>query len=300
MITFKPVRLTDQTLLQPILQQNPSLLCNWNFSNMIIWSEAFAPYYTFINDMLILAVMKDKNNPLFNFPIGNNNIKESMDALIAYTRETKIVFRLVNLTDDMKNIIEEIYPQQFTFEERRDQFDYIYKVEDLLYLKGKKYQSKRNHINQFKNSYSYQYTPMSAADISACAEMHTLWMEENDCGGDNCLLELEYCAVRIALKLFDELSLKGGVLRVDNQVVAFTIGQAINDKIFDVQVEKALKQYQGAYTMINQQFVEHEMQHFTYVNREEDLNEAGLRQAKLSYHPSILLKKHMATLNEDL
>ena len=190
----------------------------------------------------------------------------------------------------MKEMLEAMYPNQFEFEERRENFDYIYNVEDLLHLKGKKYQAKRNHINQFKKSYNYTYSPLRYEDVDECLAMHEMWKAENDHGLENCLLEQESCAVEIALKIFPYLDLKGGVLRVDNKTVAFTIGQALNDKIFDVQIEKGLKAYHGVYPTINQLFVEHEMQSFQYVNREEDVNDPGLRQSKLSYHPSILLK----------
>lgn len=79
-----------------------------------------------------------------------------------------------------------------------------------------------------------------------------MWKAENGHGLENCLLEQESCAVEIALKIFPYLDLKGGVLRVDNKTVAFTIGQALNDKIFDVQIEKGLKAYHGVYPTINQ------------------------------------------------
>lgn len=74
MLQFQPVKLSDKTLLQPLLYQNPYLLCNWSFSNMILWNDAFKPHYTFIDDMLILANLKDENTPMFNFPIGKLNI----------------------------------------------------------------------------------------------------------------------------------------------------------------------------------------------------------------------------------
>ena len=103
MLTFKAVTLSDQAVLQPLLYQNPSLLCNWSFSNMILWEEAFHPHYAFINDMLILAVMKDKTKPIFNFPIGNGNVKETIDHLLAYTKQAGMAFRMANLTDEMKS-----------------------------------------------------------------------------------------------------------------------------------------------------------------------------------------------------
>lgn len=296
MLQFQPVKLSDKTLLQPLLYQNPYLLCNWSFSNMILWNDAFKPHYTFIDDMLILANLKDENTPMFNFPIGNGNAQPAIDKLITASKQNNYTFKMVYLTVEMKEMLEAMYPNQFEFEERRENFDYIYNVEDLLHLKGKKYQAKRNHINQFKKSYNYTYSPLRYEDVDECLAMHEMWKAENDHSLENCLLEQESCAVEIALKIFPYLDLKGGVLRVDNKTVAFTIGQALNDKIFDVQIEKGLKAYHGVYPTINQLFVEHEMQSFQYVNREEDVNDPGLRQSKLSYHPSILLKKYFATL----
>lgn len=296
MLQFIPVTLSDKSLLELHLYENPHLLCNWSFSNMILWNEAFLPHYTFINDMLILAVLKDKNSPLYNFPIGKGDVKTAIDTLIIFAQKNKQTFKMVYLTDEMKNALESLYPNQFEFEEKRDNFDYIYLVENLLHLKGKKYQAKRNHINRFKKNYQYSYAPLTKGDIPECLEVLKLWMEENNCGPDNCLMEQETCAAELALIIYNQLDMKGGVLRVEGKVVAFTLGKALNDKVFDVQMEKALKEYHGAYAMINQQFVEHEMQNYLYVNREEDVNDPGLRQAKLSYYPAILLKKYVATL----
>lgn len=296
MLEFKPVTLADKSLLEPILYQNPYLLCNWSFSNTILWHEAFLPHYTFINDMLVLALLKDKDRPVYNFPVGHGDPKPVIDTLITHAQKNNYLFKMVHLTDEMKAIVETIYPDQFEFEEKREAFDYIYHVQDLLHLTGKKYQAKRNHINKFKKTYPYTYASLTKEDVPECLAVLKKWTEENDCGPDNCMWDQEVCATEIAFDIFDQLEMKGGVLRVDNKVVAFTFGHALNEKVFDVQIEKALTEYHGVYAMINQQFVEHEMQDFLYVNREEDVNDPGLRKAKLSYYPAILLKKYIATL----
>jgi hypothetical protein len=164
-------------------------------------------------------------------------------------------------------------------------------MQDLLLLQGKKYQPKRNHINKFKKLYNYQYNNMTQEDIPECIEMHKQWVlthcKRGSTGFDN-----ETCATSKALQLFSKLELKGGVLRVDGKVVAFTIGSAINHSTFDVCIEKALPCYDGAYSMINQQFVEHQLTAYQYINREEDAGEEGLRKAKLSYHPVKLIDKY--------
>ena len=91
--------------------------------------------------------------------------------------------------------------------------------------------------------------------------------------------------------MLEELELIGGILRVEGEVVAFTIGEPISDDTFVVHIEKAYAEIQGAYPMINQQFVEHECLKYKYVNREEDTGAEGLRKAKLSYQPVFLVEK---------
>jgi len=100
--------------------------------------------------------------------------------------------------------------------------------------------------------------------------------------------------LEVAFSNFTKLGLTGGVLYKENKIVAFTIGEALNEDTFVVHFEKAFPDLQGAYPMINQQFVLHEAQDFQYVNREEDTGDLGLRKAKLSYYPDLLLKKYWA------
>ena len=87
------------------------------------------------------------------------------------------------------------------------------------------------------------------------------------------------------------LDLKGGILRIDGKIVAFTIGEPICPDTFVVHIEKAYADVPGAYTMINQQFVEHECMDYKYVNREDDAGSEGLRKAKLSYKPVFMVEK---------
>ena len=101
-----------------------------------------------------------------------------------------------------------------------------------------------------------------------------------------------------ALELFRTLELRGGVLWAGGRVVAFTLGEKLNDETFVVHIEKAFADVQGAYPMINQQFLIHEAAEFPYVNREEDAGSEGLRKAKLSYHPAFLVEKGVVTYNE--
>ena len=137
---------------------------------------------------------------------------------------------------------------------------------------------------------------MSKDNIEDCFQMQFKWRAEND-GDEDQEKRDELCVLQNGLRLFDELDLIGGVLRVDGKVVAFTFGEALCSDTFVVHFEKALTEIEGAYTMINQQFVEHACMDYQYVNREEDTGLEGLRQAKMSYRPAFLVQKGLATKN---
>ena len=92
---------------------------------------------------------------------------------------------------------------------------------------------------------------------------------------------------------FEEMELRGGALEANGEIIAFSLGAKLSEDTFDVHVEKAYSSIQGAYPLINQQFVLNEASEFTYINREEDLGLPSLRKAKLSYRPDILLKKYI-------
>ena len=180
----------------------------------------------------------------------------------------------------------------------RDNADYIYEREKLVSLVGKKLHGKRNHIKRFQDQNpGWRYESLRDDNIEACIEMAQEWCRRNCCTGDDGKKEELHLVIR-ALKNYKTLHMKGGLLRNETGVIAFTLGSPIGPDTFDVCFEKAFSEIQGAYPMINQQFVAHELQEYRYVNREEDLGVPGLRKAKLSYDPDILLEKGSVSLRE--
>lgn len=188
--------------------------------------------------------------------------------------------------------LEEWYPGRFQIEYDRDSADYVYESEKLATLSGKKLHGKRNHINKFKSLFEdrWSYESMTKDNLEECFQMALKWRTENDCEDDD-EKRGEMCVALNSLRLFEELHLTGGVLRIDGKVVAFTIGEPICEDTYVVHIEKAYADVQGAYTMINQQFVEHECMNYKYVNREDDTGAEGLRKAKLSYRPVFMVEK---------
>ena len=140
----------------------------------------------------------------------------------------------------------------------------------------------------------WSYETMSDDNLEECFQMALKWRNQNGCDDDP-EKNSEMCVTLNSLRLFKELELTGGILRVDGQIVAFTIGEPICSDTFVVHIEKAFPDVQGAYTMINQQFVEHECMDYKYVNREEDTGDEGLRRAKRSYRPVFMVEKGTVT-----
>ena len=193
------------------------------------------------------------------------------------------------------------FPGKFQIEYDRDIADYVYEAEKLATLAGKKLHSKRNHVNRFQeNNPEWVYESITPENVEDCFQMALKWREEMQCEIDVEKRD-EMCVTLNALRLMEELNLKGGLLRArpQGEVIAFTVGEPLSEDTFVVHIEKAYASIQGAYPMINQQFVLHEAQDFKYVNREEDTGAEGLRKAKLSYRPAFLVEKGVVTLMEN-
>ena len=209
-----------------------------------------------------------------------------------HCKENGEIFQLHNITREDFTRLEDLYPGRFEIKYDRNYADYVYETEKLAKLSGKKYHSKKNHVNKFMSLYEdWAYEPITKDNVEECFQMILEWRHENGCDGDE-EKNAEICVAQNALRLYDELGFRGGALRVNGKIAACTIGEPGNKKdTMIVHIEKALTEVQGAYTVINQQFALHEGAAYRYLNREEDLGEDGLRQAKMSYKPVFLIEK---------
>ena len=113
------------------------------------------------------------------------------------------------------------------------------------------------------------------------------WCERKNCseGGS---MERELTACQLALLNMEKLNLKGGAIRINGKIAAFTLGEVLNPETALIHFEKADTAYDGIYQAINNEFLIHEWSDMKYVNREEDMGIEGLRKAKLSYCPEFL------------
>lgn len=297
MVDFKRVALSDREWIEPLLMESGFQGSEYTFSNNYIYRKIYQIDVARMDGYYLVRSNKDARYRSYLYPAGSGDVKPVIEALIEDAREQGDVFRMHGVTKASAAQLEALFPDRFIIEEVRDNFDYIYESERLITLAGKKLHSKRNFINRFKqeNENNWTYEAITSANLDECWDMNTRWCEKYGCDDTESLAE-EACAVRNCFNNFDALGLSGGFLRVGNEIVAFTMGRPINHDTFIVHIEKAFSDVAGAYPMINQQFVSHAAAGYRYINREDDVGDEGLRKAKLSYKPDILLEKYAVTL----
>lgn len=282
---LRPPELSDKEWVQKALMNSGRNGADFCFGSIFMWAPVLQ-YRIAEVDGLFLG----RAGNSYSLPAGEGNPAPLLEKLMASSEEP---LRLHGICNTQKAWLEEQFPGRFQFTEDRINEDYIYSVEALATLSGKKYHGKRNHCTFFEKNFSWSYEPMDGANALEALAFSKQWMKDNPdkltSGTDR-----EFRAIERALPNFEALEFVGGVLRVDGKVVAYTFGEPINDTVFCCHVEKADSNLRGAYPMINREFARNSIAQYRFVNREEDMGIEGLRKAKLSYHPVELLVKYRA------
>jgi hypothetical protein len=177
------------------------------------------------------------------------------------------------------------------FAEDRDNFDYLYLRSDLAELAGKRYHKKRNLVSQFHAAYgSWEAKPLTTELVPAALEILEKWRDQKGFDGD-------FLAATEAVERFKGLFLKGMVYFVEGKPAAWCLGERLaRGRMFAVHFEKALEDFKGIYQFINQAFAASLPTYFTHINREQDLGDEGLRQAKMTYRPCGFVRKFIGRL----
>ena len=271
--------------------------CNYTFANLVGWQfwyytevcvleNAVVLRYTFDGQQaymvctsealsleLIEALFDDSNGDLTLIGLEDSQVTQLSMVRSSFTRL---------LPTGRKN-----GQWSISTEPARDQYDYIYHRTDLATLHGKHLDAKRNHIHRFRAEHpDFEYRSLTPEFFDECRRLTEIWQEEKDASDT---IDVEKQVMETIFSNWDTLGMIGGSIFVDGRMVAFTYGSAVTTDTFDVCVEKADRHVEGAFAIINQQFAEHLPKQYIYLNREEDMGIPGLRQAKMSYHPKILL-----------
>lgn len=283
----------NRELLNQYLRYNQYYGCEFSAANNILWSELYKGEFIIVEDMLLFCHTKNGIIEQITFPIGKQDEKKAFDAMAAYFNENNRPFYMYLVEREMFEKIDAWYPGKYKIEYQRDEADYLYEWETLAYLKGKKLHGKRNHINRFLENYpDYKYELIDDENYKECIELTRSWKENNELD-DTAAYETDI--LKYALENRKVLGLNGALIRVNNRVIAFTLGEPLKEDTYVVHFEKAYADVQGAYAMINREFVRRSLKGYRYINREEDMGIPGLRHAKTSYQPVRLVEKGIVT-----
>lgn len=295
MIEFKKITIESKAEIQHYTLVNGERNCDFSFANLCSWSFRYHTEYAIAYGFLLIRFYME-GKPVYMMPVGEGD----WPALFLHLKEEALQreseFRMLGISPRWRIEMEQILPDTFLFESDRNYADYLYLRSDLATLRGKRFQAKRNHVNRFRKTFPhYEYRPLTPEWVPECLRLEEKWCIANGCNEQVALLD-ERRSMQYALMHLTELDIVGGVLLVDGNLVAFTYGAAINQDTWDVCVEKANTEIEGAYAVINYEYANHIDEKYVYINREEDLGLEGLRKAKLSYQPFCLLEKYSATL----
>ena len=298
MDTFKRPELSDRQWVVDLLAKEGSRACEHNFASIYLWATAYPQKIARVGDRLLVEMLGGPGLSHL-FPMGAGPLAPALDAAKADAEAHGVPFTLICLTAEQKAQLEAEFPGRFVFREDRDGFDYIYTIDKLADLSGKKLHAKRNHISRFCDQFpDWMFEPIGPDNIADCLDMEEKWYAEqvaDDRADAN--LGHEKDAVETALHHMDELGVSGGLIRAEGRVLAFSMGSMTTADCYNVHFEKAYGEIQGAYAVINREmarWVRSTHPEVAYFNREDDMGLEGLRKAKLSYYPDILLEKFSA------
>jgi len=296
-LSFKKITIEDKEAITAYTYPSSFHNCDYAFANMCSWHFLYDSEFAISDDFLFIRFYveeKGHRRLAYMFPAGYGELKQAIDILEKDAEYMGRLLLIFGITPNIRDNMEALFPGHFTYMKERDYFDYIYLREELSILKGRKFQSKRNHINKFKSKYDYTYLPINKDIIAQCMEVEAIWYKANLNEDDKTDITHERQSMIFALEHFDKLKLMGGAIVVDGKIIAFTYGSQINNITFGIHVEKADVSYEGIFSVINQEFASRIPLQYIYINREEDLGLPGLRKSKLSYNPVMLLEKNAA------
>lgn len=273
--------------------------CEYSFANLNLWGRQRGAV---LGDYLVLFSQFNRRS-VYPFPVGQGDIRPVLEAVIADARERGIPCCFSAMTKEDCETLERLYPGKFRFHSDRDTFDYIYDIHDLADLRGRKYQKKRNHLHRFRDAHpDCAAKPLTRDHIPAVRQMVDTWFAQRLEADPLEDFHLERVALERAFTEMESLGLEGLVLEENGEILAVTLGSPLSDTTFDIHFEKARLDVEGAYTAINYEFARYLRQRYPalrWLNREDDMGLEGLRKAKLSYCPAMLLEKYWARLWED-
>jgi len=289
---FRPVDLEDRGHFEPLFFSLGQDVSELNFTNLFMFRKVHDYTVSDLSGNTVVLARSYENEPYFMPPIGDNDIPGALDTMFGYMRE-----------NGMEPVIELAWPDfvarhvepsgLYACETDAANADYVYDTMKLIDLSGRAYHKKKNLLNKFIREYEgrFEYRRLEGPElIDGAMDLVYRWCQEK-CSIESLSTYGETDATMLALGNIERLSTIGGVVLMDGKVEALSLGEPLNDRMVVIHVEKANAEFGGLYQYISSEFLKREFANHPYTNREQDLGEPGLRKAKQSYNPVMMVEK---------
>lgn len=285
----------DEDWINSCIAVSGTMASDASFANIYLLRNKYSTKISRYKDFIIRKYSGKGARCGYTFPLGKGDVAKALAEIEKDAKECGERLQFAFVTEEQKEVLENAMPARFCYSSDAGDSDYIYLRSELASLSGKAFHKKKNHFSKFVRTYpDYKYYEIGACNIYDAQKVADAWYYEHLYDEDASQLA-EYKAIKEALENFEELGLIGGIIYVNDSPCAMTIASKINENTVDVHFEKAVGEYalNGGYAAINKLFSE-KLDGVTWLNREEDIGIEGLRKAKLSYRPKIMLKKYSA------
>lgn len=285
----------DEDWINSCIAVSGTMASDASFANIYLLRNKYSTKISRYKDFIIRKYSGKGARCGYTFPLGKGDVAKALAEIEKDAKECGERLQFAFVTEEQKEVLENAMPARFCYSSDAGDSDYIYLRSELASLSGKAFHKKKNHFSKFVRTYpDYKYYEIGACNIYDAQKVADAWYYEHLQDEDASQLA-EYKAIKEALENFEELGLIGGIIYVNDSPCAMTIASKINENTVDVHFEKAVGEYalNGGYAAINKLFSE-KLGGVTWLNREEDIGNEGLRKAKLSYRPKIMLKKYSA------
>lgn len=277
---LRAINFDMRSALHPHLSMLPDGISEFTFAGLYLFRDTYNYHVARLPGENIIVVGEKEGASFCMLPCGIPEDHGLLQEIIQQHRSIKGLSE--RHIDHGLKVFEEL---GYVVHEDRDNFDYLYHREDLAHLEGRRFHKKRNHVNAFINTYSFEEAPMELRHRDDAREILEAWQSTRHDRSD-------YAAAKEAIDRMEELNFSGYIIHVDGRPAAYTLGEPVmRGRSFIVHFEKARDEYRGIYQYINKAFAASLPRHYLWINREQDLGDEGLRQSKMTYRPSGFVKK---------
>lgn len=297
---FNPITLKDKNILVPYLHRYGSDSCQHSFVQMVGLANKYGDEYCINDDILYIhrSRLDTEFKRVYLAPLGpvEDKLTDCVDALLSDCALYGKKLSFETVTEEFAMALQEVCPHSFTFRKDRDLAEYIYSTEALSTLSGSKLDAKRNHINTFMSKYpTATIEKINDSNIEDAKAFQRCWLASRNTYEADSRLNIENDSISIYLDNYSDFDFDGIIIYIDGKVAGFAAGVPLSDQCMDEIIEKGNREYNGIYQVLCREFAARCCEGYKYINREEDIGIPGLRKAKESYHPLMLLAKYIVT-----